>query len=84
MGPMCIPVYRAMEQLAPEFPHVAFRDLEFDIPAAEFIKSQPKCAGFMGIPFTVYFRNGEAVVATSSIQSKGDISQILDALFDEP
>ena len=83
MGPMCIPVYRAMEQLEPDFKHVAFRDMEFDIAAADFIKSQPKCASFMGLPFTVYFRSGEAVVATSSLQSKGEVEQILHALYDE-
>jgi len=83
MGPMCIPVYQAMEQLEPEYKNVAFRDMEFDIPAADFIKSQPKCASFMGLPFTVYFRNGEPVVATSSIQRKEDIEQILMTLYDD-
>lgn len=83
MGPMCIPVYRAMERLEPEFTHVAFRDMEFDIPAADFIKNQPKCSSFMGLPFVVYFRNGEAVVATSSIQNKDDMAEILHTLYDE-
>jgi len=38
MGPMCIPVYLDMEQLQSQYSHVAFRDMDFDIPAANFIK----------------------------------------------
>ena len=81
MGPMCIPVYGVMEKLESEYPNVAFRDLEFDIPAANFIKSLPECAGFMGLPFTVYFKNGKAVTATTSIQSREEITEILDREF---
>ena len=33
MGPMCIPVYKIMEQIEEEYRHVAFRDMEFDVPA---------------------------------------------------
>jgi len=28
MGPMCIPVYKVMEQLEPRYRHVAFRDAD--------------------------------------------------------
>ncbi len=84
MGPMCIPVYQAMEQLQPKYPHVAFRDLEFDIPAADFIKSLPECASFMGLPFTVYFKKSQVVAATTSIQSPDEIAQILDRVFIKP
>lgn len=81
MGPMCIPVYKAMEQLQPRYPHVAFRDLEFDIPAANFVKGLPQCASFMGLPFTVYFKGGEVAAATSSIQSMDQIRDILNRAF---
>ena len=81
MGPMCIPVYQAMEQLQPKYPHVAFRDLEFDIPAADFIKHLPECASFMGLPFTVYFKKGQVVAATTSIQSLDEVVKILDQVF---
>lgn len=84
MGPMCIPVYRAMEQLEAEYPHVAFRDMDFDIPAAGFIKNLPACAAFMGLPFTVYFKRGGVVAATSSIQSAGQVRAILDEQFRGP
>ena len=75
MGPMCIPVYRIMEELQQQYPHVAFRDMDFDIQAALFIRSLPECSGFMGLPFTVYFKNGKVAAATTSIQRKNQIIQ---------
>jgi thioredoxin 1 len=78
MGPMCLPVYDIMEELEPAYPHITFYDQDFDIPAADFIKNLPNCASFMGLPFTVYFKNGGAVAATSSIQNKDQVIKILD------
>lgn len=78
MGPMCVPVYAAMEELQEEYPHVEFRDMAFDSPDAHVIRELPECRGFMGLPFTVYFKNGKVVKATSSIQSKEQITAILD------
>ena len=84
MGPMCIPVYRIMEELEREYKQVAFRDQDFDIPAADFIKNLPECASFMGLPFTVYFKNGKVAAATTSIQNKAQIKKILDREFGKP
>jgi len=81
MGPMCVPVYAAMEELEEEYPHVKFADMEFDIPDAHVIRNLPECAGFMGLPFTVYFKNGKVVKATSSLQSMDQITEILDEHF---
>jgi thioredoxin 1 len=81
MGPMCVPVFGVMEDLEPIYPHVAFRDQDFDIPAADFIRKVPECASFMGLPFTVYFKNGKVVAATSSIQNKDQVMAILDREF---
>ena len=81
MGPMCIPVYGVMEELQPKYSHVAFRDLFFDSPTADFIKKLPECRNFTGLPFTVYFKNGKAVAATSSIQNKKQVKEILDREF---
>ena len=81
MGPMCIPVYGIMEQLEGEYSHVALRDQDFDVPAADFIKNLSECSSFMGLPFTVYFKNGKVVAATSSIQTKEQITKILDKEF---
>lgn len=81
MGPMCIPVYGIMEDLEPEYKHVKFADMEFDNPEAWVIRNAPECRGFMGIPFTMYYKNGKVVKATSSIQSVGQVRTILDSEF---
>ncbi len=81
MGPMCIPVYDVMEKLEPKYPHVAFRDLEFDGPSGHLIRGLPEARGFNGLPFTVYFRNGKVVAATSSIQNRKQVTEILDREF---
>jgi thioredoxin 1 len=81
MGPMCIPVYGVMEELENEYTHVAFRDMAFDSPEAHAIRNLPECRGFMGLPFTVYFKNGKVAAATSSIQSREQITTILDKEF---
>lgn len=84
MGPMCIPVYGIMEDLEPFYKHVTFRDMEFDNPESHVIRNAPECRGFMGIPFTVYYKKGKLVKATSSIQSENQVKAILDAEFGKP
>jgi thioredoxin 1 len=81
MGPMCIPVYGAMESLESKYTNVAFRDMEFDSPEAKIIKTLPECRNFRGLPFTVYYKNGKVVAATASIQTKDQITEILDREF---
>lgn len=81
MGPMCVPVYGIMEELRDEYKHVKFYDMEFDIPDARVIRDLPECRGFAGLPFTVYYKNGKVVKATSSIQNYEQITEILDEYF---
>jgi thioredoxin 1 len=83
MGPMCIPVYGIMEELQEEgnYNHVKFLDMEFDNPESHVIRNLPEVRNFMGIPFTVYYKNGKVVEATSSIQTKDKIVSILDKEF---
>jgi len=81
MGPMCVPVYGVMDELQDEYKHVAFRDMEFDSPDARAIRNLPECRGFAGLPFTVYYKNGKVVNATSSIQSMEQVKDILDKEF---
>ena len=81
MGPMCLPVYDIMENLEDTYDHVAFYDMDFDDYAAHVIRNHPLSAGFMGLPFTYYFKNGQAVEATSSIQSKKQVKDMLDKHF---
>jgi thioredoxin 1 len=81
MGPMCIPVYEIAEELEEEYKHVKFYDMEFDNPESYVIRNLPEVRGFMGIPFTIYYKNGKVVKATSSIQTREQVTSILDAQF---
>jgi thioredoxin 1 len=81
MGPMCLPVYDIMESIESEYSHVTFRDMDFDEPVGVNIRSLPEVQGFMGLPFTVYYKNGKVVEATTSIQSKTQVLDILDSHF---
>ncbi len=55
--------------------------MEFDNPEAYIIRSLPEVRGFMGIPFTIYYKDGKVVKATSSIQTKDQVKSILDKEF---
>jgi thioredoxin 1 len=81
MGPMCIPVYGIAEELEEAYRHVKFYDMEFDNPESYIIRNLPEVRGFMGIPFTIYYRSGKVVKATSSIQTKDQVKAILDKEF---
>lgn len=83
MGPMCIPVYEVMHRLEAQYPHVVFRDMDFDIREANFIKMLPECRSFMGLPFNIYYKDGNVVQATSSIQTRDQIVRILDKEFSD-
>jgi thioredoxin 1 len=81
MGPMCVPVYAAMEILRDRYPRVSFCDMHFDHPDAHVIRNLPECLGFMGLPFTVYFKDGQVVKATSSIQTREQVESVLKAHY---
>jgi thioredoxin 1 len=81
MGPMCLPVYDIFEALEEKNPDIQFRDMEFDIPDAAAIRNLPECQGFRGLPFTVYYRNGKVVKATSSIQTAKQVKNIIREVF---
>jgi thioredoxin 1 len=83
MGPMCLPVYDIMKTLEDNgnYDHIEFRDMMFDSPEAAVIRNLPECRNFMGLPFTVYFKNGEVVKATSSIQNMDQVKSIIDKEF---
>ncbi len=83
MGPMCVPVYGIMQNLESKYPHVQFRDMDFDIPVALYIKRLPECLSFRGLPFTVYFKDGKVVKATTSIQSEKQVIDVLNNAFKE-
>ncbi|MFZ5431275.1 MAG: thioredoxin [Bacteroidota bacterium] len=77
MGPMCIPVYEVMEEIEEDYSHVKFAVMAFDSPEAHIIRNAPECRGFMGLPFTMYYKNGKVAKATSSIQNYKQVTGIL-------
>ncbi len=81
MGPMCLPVYDIMDSVKDNYENVVFRDMDFDGPAGHNIRSLPECSRFNGLPFTVYFKGGKVAAATTSIQSKKQVKEILDREF---
>lgn len=81
MGPMCIPVYDIMEELEEEHTDVKFAVMSFDTPEAGIIRNDSACRGFMGLPFTMYYKNGKVAQATSSIQNMQQVTSILEEQF---
>jgi len=51
---------------------------------AHVIRNAPECAGFMGLPFTMYYKNGKVVKATTSIQDMDQVTEILNKEFGKP
>lgn len=78
MGPMCIPVYEIMEELEEEYENVKFYSMGFDNPESVVIRSAPECRNFMGLPFTMYYKNGQVAKATTSIQNMTQVKENLD------
>ena len=81
MGPMCIPVYDILDVFQEKYPDTQFRNMDFDTPDAAVIKGLPECRGFSGLPFTIYYRNGKVVKATTSIQTAKQIKDIMGEVF---
>ncbi len=82
MGPLCIPVYRIAVELEEKYKHVKIYDLEYDHPDLFFFHDLPEVHGFPEYPFTVYYKNGKIVKATSGIQTQTQIQEILNKEFD--
>ena len=81
MGPLCIPVYRIAEELEEKYSHVKIYDMEYDNPESYFFHDLPEVQNLMEIPFTLYYKNGEVVKATAGLQTKTQITDILNKEF---
>ncbi|MHA1728062.1 MAG: thioredoxin family protein [Promethearchaeota archaeon] len=81
MGPMCVPVYGIFEELEKTRPDIKFTDFLFDHPDASVIRNLPETRSFRGLPFTIYYRNGKVVKATSSIQSPSQVKDTIKEAF---
>jgi thioredoxin 1 len=83
MGPMCFPVYNIMERLGKEHSNVKFMVMAFDNPEAAPIRNAPECISFMGLPFTMYYKNGKVAQATTSIQTMEQVTEIINEKFSD-
>lgn len=84
MDSVCISVYRLAVELDEEYGHVKFFDMEYDNPESYFFYALPEVSYLREIPFTVYYKNGQVIKATSGIQSKAQMKAILDQEFPAP
>ena len=82
-GPMCLPVYGAFEVLKEKekYSDIKFAVMPFDVPEATIIRELSECRSFMGLPFTIYYKNGKVVGATSSIQDVKSIKTTINESF---
>ena len=78
MGPFSIPVYRIAEELERDYANVKFYDMEYDNPESAVIRNLPEVQDFSGFPLTIYYKNGEVVHATSGVQTKDQVTTILE------
>lgn len=83
MEPICIHVYVIAEEIKTDYQNVKFYDMEFDNPESHVIRNLSEVQNFKGIPFTIYYKNGKVVKATSGLQTKEQIMSILDEQFKE-
>ena len=84
MGPLCIPVYRVAEELEAKYHHVKFYDMEYDNPESYFFHSLPEVHNLDEIPFTIFYRNGEAVNSVAGLKSKNQITEIIEKEYPLP
>ncbi len=81
MEPKSILVYRIAEELEADYPNVKFYDVEIDNPGISDLRSLPELSNLSGIPYSVFYKNGQVVQATSGLQTKDQIVAILNNEF---
>jgi thioredoxin 1 len=81
MEPGSIIVYRIAEELEADYPNVKFYDVESDNPELNGVRNLPEFGNFEETPYTVCYKNGMLVKASSGIQTKDQIAAILDQEF---
>lgn len=80
MGQISIPVYAIMEEIENDYKNINFFDMEFDNPESHVIRNLPEVKGFINTPYCIYYKNGEVIKTTSGIQTKEQITTILNQL----
>jgi thioredoxin 1 len=81
MGATCVPVYKIAEELEIQFQHVKFFDMEFDNPESSVLKNVIEYYDLRNIPLVGYFKNGTLVEVSFGIQTKEEITTVLNKEF---
>lgn len=81
MGPLCVPVYRAIEELGNEFQQIKFYDMEYDNPEFYFFHARPEVSNLDEIPFTTFYHRGEAVKSVAGMQTKVQLKKFLNEVL---
>ena len=81
MGPLCIPVYRIIEELEDKYRHIKFYDMEYDNPQSFFFHTLPEISHLMEIPFIVCYKNSKIVHTTEGLQNQAQLIAILENKF---
>lgn len=81
MGPLCIPVYRAIEELGEEYRQIKFFDMEYDNPEFYFFHERPEVKNLEEIPFTTFYYRGEAVKSVGGLQTKAQLKKFLNEIL---
>lgn len=84
MGLVCIPVYNIMEELQKKYRYVKFFDIEFDNPESQSLRNDFRCNEMEGLPYLIYYKNGNPVQITSGYQTKQQIVSIINKQFEKP
>ncbi|HAH22771.1 MAG TPA: hypothetical protein DCL77_03230, partial [Prolixibacteraceae bacterium] len=56
-------------------------DMEYDNPESYFLHYLPEVKDLQEHPFVIYYKNSEVVKVTSGLQTKTQITKILDKEF---
>jgi len=83
MDPECVPVYRIAEELEKTYKHIKFYDMEFDNPESAILKNVVEYYNLQNIPLVGYFRNGNLIEISMGMQTKEQISTILNKEYPE-
>jgi thioredoxin 1 len=78
IGPSCVPVYKIAEELEPQYKNVKFYDMEFDNPESGVLKNVVEYYNLRNIPLIGYFKSGNMVEVSLGIQTKKQITNILN------
>jgi thioredoxin 1 len=74
-------IYRIVEELEKQYPHVRFFDIEFDNPESNVFKVALDYYKITDVPIVCCFKNGEMVNVLFGCKTEEEVKAILDKEF---